>query len=307
MRVLVIGATGYLGSHLARHLAGAGLSVSGLSRSAERDPIVAAAGATPIRGDLSQLAALLEMIRDHDATIYAAQLLLQEEHDALAAMLQALAGTDRALIFTSGTGVLARRTDGYWDEDSVAEDDPFVPNKYIGFRHVTENLVRSAGLSGSLRAMVVRPPMIWGDGGCGHMVRFYRDAYRLGEVSYVGPGLNLYSNVHVEDLAEVFRLVLERGAPGALYHAVAGELNNRTIAEAVAHDAGVVARPISISDAIARWGKFDALVSMAVCSRSRSPRTRRELGWTPHHLDLLTDIGHANYRAIATSVASAAG
>lgn len=298
MRVFVIGASGYLGSHLVRHLAAAGLSVSGLSRSAERDPAIAAAGGVPVRGDLARLDAVLDIAADHDATIHAAQLLLQEEFDVLSRLVERLSGDERGLIFTSGTGVLAQRTDGDWSEDSFAEDDAFIPSKYIGFRQVTETLVRTAGAAGRLRAMVVRPPMIWGNGGCGHLVHFYRDAYARGEVGYLGRGLNLYSNVHVEDLAEIYRLALERGVPGALYHAVAGEVNNCTIAQAVAADAGVPARSIDFSEAVARWGKFETLIGMATSSRSRAPRTRRELGWQPRHLDLLEDIGHPNYRRL---------
>jgi nucleoside-diphosphate-sugar epimerase len=80
---------------------------------------------------------------------------------------------------------------------------------------------------------------------------------------------------------------------------VAGELNNRTLAEAVARDLGVDARSVDFAEGVRRWGKFETLMGMATCSRSRSPRTRRELGWSPRHLDLLTDIGHPAYRALA--------
>ena len=195
--------------------------------------------------------------------------------------------------------MLAQRTDGEWSEDSFAEDEPFVPARTIGFRLVTETLVREAGTSGTARAMVVRPPAIWGNGGSGHLRMFYASAARLGAVGYLGAGLNLYSHVHVDDLAQVYRLALERGTPGALYHAVAGEVNNRTIAEAVAADLGLPARSIDLATGIACWGKFEALIGMAVCSRSRSPRTRRELGWQPRHRDLLSEIGHPAYRALA--------
>lgn len=295
MRVLVIGASGYLGSHVTRELGLAGMATSGLSRSETSDRLISAAGGIPLRGDLTQLGPVLDMAAEHDTIIYAAQLPLREEFDVLSALIGRVEQLGKTLVFTSGTGLLSQRTDGAWSEDTFAEDDPFLPSKYIGFRHVTEKLVLSAGWSGAIRAMVIRPPMVWGNGGCGHIAQFYKDAAEYGEVGYLGAGLNLYSNVHVEDLAAVYRLALERGPSGALYHAVAGEVNNRTIAQGVAATAGVTARSISFDEAVRRWGKFETLVGMAACSRSRSPRTRRELGWTPRHLDLMDDMGHPNY------------
>ena len=299
MRILVLGATGYLGSHIARHLKASGHQVSGLSRTSEGDQALGTHDVVPLRGDLSHPDTIIDMMRQHDATIYSAQLTLQQEFDTIAALLKAARERDHHFIFTSGTGLLSQRTDGFWSEDSFAEDDPFEPSKYIGLRLETETMVRNAGSSGSVRSMVIRPPMIWGHGGCGHLRMFYSDAGRSGEVGYLGAGLNLYSNVHVDDLAEVYRLALEKGTAGALYHAVAGELNNRTLAEAVARDLGIPARSIDFAEGVRRWGKFETLIGMATCSRSRSPRTRRELGWTPRHLDLLTDIGHPAYRALA--------
>lgn len=299
MRILVVGATGYLGSHIARHLARCGHQVSGLSRSAERDNTIRNAGATPVRGDLADRSSVIDVMRAHDATIYAAQLLLCDEFEAVDALLRGVEGRAHAFLFTSGTGLLSQRTDGAWSEDSFAEDEAFVPSKYIGFRLVTETMVRQAGWTGTARAMVIRPPMIWGNGGCGHLRMFYADAGRSGDVAYLGEGLSLYSNVHVEDLAEVYRLALEKGISGALYHAVAGELANRTLAEAVARDLGMETRSVDFAEGVRRWGKFETLIGMAVCSRSRSPRTRRELGWMPHHRDVLADIGHPAYRAMA--------
>jgi nucleoside-diphosphate-sugar epimerase len=299
MRILIIGATGFLGSHVARNLARAGHEVSGLSRSAEKDEAVTASAAVPLRGDLSDRENVIETMSRHDATVYAAQLMLQAEYDTLFAMAQGVSGRAHRLLFTSGTGLLSQRTDGAWSEDCFAEDDAFIPSRHIGFRLVTETLVRQAGHSGTVQAMVVRPPMIWGNGGCGHLRMFYSDAGKSGNVGYLGAGLNLYSNVHVEDLAELYRLALENGVPGALYHAVAGEVNNRIMAQAVANDLGLAARSVDFAEGVRRWGKFETLIGMATCSRSRSPRARRELGWVPRHADLLTDIGHPVYRALA--------
>ena len=160
MRILVLGATGYLGSHIARHLAASDHQVSGLSRSSDRDAALEADGVAALRGDLTQRDAIIDMMREHDATIYAAQLMLQEEFDTIAGLLKAMEGRSHSFLFTSGTGLLSQRTDGAWSEDSFAEDDPFIPSKYIRYRLVTETMIRQAVTLGRLRPMVVRAPII---------------------------------------------------------------------------------------------------------------------------------------------------
>lgn len=298
MRILIYGANGYLGSHLVRHFVGAGHDVTGFVRSADAAARLEAAGARAIIGDLAQLDAALAPLDRADAAIYAAQLMLDAEQATVGALLDRLAGSGKSFVFTSGTGVLSQRTDGDWSEDTFAEDDPFVPSKYIGARKETEDLVRTAA-SQDVRAFVVRPPLIWGNGGCLAVANFYESAAKTGEVCYVGRGLNLYSNVHVEDLARLYELVLEKGTPGKLYHAVSGETNFRTIAEAVAQTLAVPTRSVTLSEAMEIWDKFTALIGLSICSRSRSPRSRRELGWTPSpdRLDILEETRHPAFTA----------
>ncbi|QKS02109.1 NAD-dependent epimerase/dehydratase family protein [Sphingomonas sp. CL5.1] len=297
MKVLVIGATGYVGSHIAQRMALAGHEVSGIARSVSGAARVTGLGARPVIGDLTDLARLDQAISDVEAVVYAAQLLLEPEHDTLAALVERLAGSSKSLIFTSGTGVLSQKTDGDWSEASFAEDDDFVPSKWLARRVETEAFVRSA-VDRGVRAIVVRPPMIWGNGGCGLIEAFYASAARTGEVCYLGRGLNLYSNVHVEDLAEVYALALERGIPGALYHCVAGEVAHRTLAERVARQLGCPLRSVGFEEAVEIWGKFLALIIMSTCSRTRSPRARIELGWAPRHFDMLSDVTHPAYRSV---------
>ena len=116
-----------------------------------------------------------------------------------------------------------------------------------------------------------------------------------GAACYIGAGLNLYSNVHVDDLAEIYRVALERGQAGALYHAVGGETNWRTLARAVAKVCGVEARSVSIDEAKEIWGPFIGPLFFGLSSRSRAMVTRRDLGWSPRHLDLEEDILTGSY------------
>jgi len=212
-------------------------------------------------------------------------------------MLAALAGTGKTFIFTSGTGVLSQRTDGAWSEDTFAEDDAFTPSKYVGFRCQTESIVRAAASTG-VRAMVVRPPLIWGNGFNNVIKAIYDSAAKTGHACYLGAGLNLYSNVHVDDLADLYRLALERGVSGSLYHAVSGEANYRSMAECVARELGTGTRSINFAQAQQIWGNFLALIAFAMCSRSRCPRTRTELQWKPdaQRLDIMTEVANPVFR-----------
>lgn len=297
MKVFVVGATGYVGSHVGAHLAMAGHEVTGLARGENGAAAVAKAGATPFLGSLDDLEPVLEQAEAADATVFAAQLMQDQESAVIGGFLQRYRRTDKTFVMTSGTGVLGQRTFGEWSEDTFAEDDEFVPSKYVVGRRATELAVRAASQDG-VRAVVIRPPAIWGDGEHRFVEHVLRSIEVTGSACYIGRGLNLYTHVHIDDLAEMYRLVLEGGTAGALYHATAGELNNRSIAEYVARREGVEARSVTVSEAMDIWGKFTVLVVLGASSRSRSPRARRELGWVPQYGDVAEEILEGRFRGL---------
>lgn len=299
MRTLVIGATGYVGRSIVQRLREIGHRVAGLARSAEARARLAEAGAGAIDGDVAEPAAVIPSLAGFDAIVYAAQTDIPTERRAVAALVEALKGSGKRFVYTSGTAVLAQRADGDWTEESFAEDDPFTRSDYAGARCDTEDLVRAAAADGLL-ANVVRPPMIWGHGRCPPLSALHGSA-RSGAVCYLGRGLGAYSSVHVDDLAEIFALVLEKGAPGALYHAVSGETNWRSLAEEVARLRGLPTRSVGYAEARELFGPFVAHVVFAQNSRTRCPRTRNELGWrpSPDRLDIFAEMAHPTFMAIA--------
>ncbi|WNV86147.1 NAD-dependent epimerase/dehydratase family protein [Umezawaea sp. Da 62-37] len=299
MTVLVIGATGFVGGGVASHLATDGHDVTGLARTEESTENLVRQGITPLRGGLDEA---VRAAARFDAVVFAAQLEAQQEERVVGDLLDALAGTGKAFLFTSGSGVLLQRTAGAWSEDSFAEDDPFTVEPLAAGRRAVEDLVRSAA-GRDVRAMVVRPGLIWGPGDHGHMSMVYRSVALTGAACYVGEGLNTYSHVHIDDVATLFALALAKGSPGALYHAVAGETPNRWIAQAVADDLSRPTRSLTPREATEVWGEFGALI-LAASSRIRAPRTRRELGWSPTRTDMLTMVGDARLRSIAAVPAS---
>ena len=300
-RILIIGASGFVGSTLARHFVAEGQEVLGLARSALSATALEAAGVRPVRGDLdSDMAAVVAAARSADAVIYAAQIAFEREPAVLKVLCDGLGGSGKTLVFLSGSGVFMQRTAGAWSADSFAEDDPFVPEPLALPRVEAESIVRAAAGHG-LRSMVVRPPVIWGPGDNGPVANVYRSVALTGAACYIGSGLAAYSNVHSADVARLFSLAIERGQAGALYHAVAGEIPFRWIAEAVAHDLGVKARSLTWQEAVEVFGPFGALLHSA-CSRSRDPRTRSELGWQPTQFDLLSQVGEPRLRALANQI-----
>lgn len=289
MKVFLLGATGYVGSHVGKALVRAGHEITGFVRDATGATRVRSYGATAWVGDLSDQSRVHAEACAADATIFAPQLFQEEEYASVQGLLKCYRKTEKTFVFTSGTAVFGQRTFGEWSDETFSEYDDFVCNKYLQRRRHTEIMVRAAADDG-VRAMVIRPPAIWGYGVHAFVRSILESIGKTGCACYIGKGLNLYTHVHIEDLADLYRRALERGVAGALYHAAGGELNNRTLAEYVARVTGVQTRSITVEQAFDLWGSFAVLATLGVCSRSRSPRSRQELGWKPERTDLGQEI-----------------
>ena len=295
-RVLIIGAGGYVGTAVSKLLRAGGYQVAGLARSPEAEERLESVGYDAEKGDLHDLEKLTEIADRYDGTIFTPTIQFNEEATVLRPLLDCYEGSGRVFIFTSGTGVLSIPShQGEWREETFAEDDPFTPMEWMTIRVETENLVRGYAEKG-VRGMVIRPPLIWGHGGSYQIPGIFESAEKTGSACYVGRGLHLYSNVHVDDLADVYLKAIERGVPGALYHAVAGEADFRQIAEAVAQVLGCNTRSVDIKEASEIWGPVIARLLFGVSSRSRAVRSRAELGWSPRHLDMIDDIRNGSYK-----------
>jgi nucleoside-diphosphate-sugar epimerase len=298
MKIVIFGASGYIGQRTVRRLLDDGHSVTGFVRSNRGRDVVAALGAETIVAGLDDAAATKAALQSHDAAIWLAQLMLDEEKRLIGDFLKTLRGSGKTFIFTGGASVLSVPTQGEWSEKSFAETDSFIPRRELALRAETENSVRVAAQSG-VRAIVVRPPLVYGHGGCKVISDLYHSARKTGAVCYVGRGLNTYSSVHVDDLAHLFSLALQRGTAGALYHCVAAEVPFRLMAETIAKKLGVGTRSVTLEEAQQVWDKFTGSTVFSSCSRVRAPVARAELGWTsqPDRSDILEECLHPAYAA----------
>lgn len=313
MKVIILGATGYLGRHVTMNLVAHGHEVTGFSRSAENDAVISDLQAKPIRGSLDDHEGIAQLVANQDAIILTAQLMLDEEKRVSETIVDVLAGSGRAFIFTSGTSLMSIPTGGLWDERTFAEGEPFEPKKQIAPRLINEAIVRHSA-NKRVRGIVIRPSLIWGNGGSQIIADFYHSARAAGAVCYVGMGLNVYSNIHVDDLAEIYRLCLEKGQAGALYFAVSGEVSYGIMARTIAAHLGVPTRSISVEEACEIWDKGLGKIILQSNSRQRCPRTRRDLGWSPREdrLDILEDCvnpiySRATQRALPSWVTTQSG
>ena len=302
MKVLVTGASGYIGGSVASALVDAGHRVLGLVRSEERAAAVRERGIEPLLGTLDDAALLTAAARDADAVINAAD---AEHRGAVEAILLGLAGSGKPFLQTSGSSIVADLAAGERSAKAYDEDTPVHPLPGRAARVALNDRVLAAAADG-VRAVVICPSLIYGRGrGVGassiQIPWLIALAKKHGVPKHIGRGENVWSNVHVDDLVDLYLGALERAPAGAFYYVENGENSMREACQAIGRMLcmGERTEPITLEQAAAEWGEGAASYTMGSNSRVRAVRARRELGWRPHRAPLLEDIEHGSYREAA--------
>ncbi|WP_144140355.1 SDR family oxidoreductase [Paraburkholderia sp. BCC1884] len=294
MRIFLTGATGFIGSALVPELIAAGHHVIGMTRSDAGAQALADAGAEVHRGTLEDTASLRDGASKADAVIHAAF-----DHDfsnfvencekdkrAIAALGSALTGSDRPLLITSGTGV------GSGEHGEPASEDVFNtrhPNPRIG-----SELAGNALLEAGVNVSVMRLPQVHNPFKQGLITPLVAVAREKGVVAYVGEGRNRWPAGHLSDVVRLYRLAIEKRAPGARYHAVGEEgISSREIAESLGRGLNLPVVSIAAEEAAAHFGWMAMFVGLDM--PASSALTQARLGWKPTGPTLIADLDEARY------------
>lgn len=294
MKVLVIGATGYIGGSVAKTLVDKGHEVMGMLRNPQQMEALSNMGIRSILGSLEDKQVLRQAIQLSDAVINAAD---SDHREGVATIIEALRGTGKTFIHTSGSSIVSDDALGEYESEKIYSDDtPFTPISIRKDRVHINQVVRVAGITEGMRTMVIVPPMIYGDGlglatHSDQLPKLIRKSKEAQAGVYIGKGLNRVSNVHIQDLVNLYVLALEKGPSAATFYAKNGEESLFTLAQSISHALGYAGKTASWSavDAIAEWGDW-ARFALGSNSRVRATHARRLLGWQPQAESVLAWI-----------------
>lgn len=298
MKIFLTGASGYIGGTVASALVSAGHKVTGLVRSQARADSVRALGIEPVLGTLDDAGILTSAAAEAEVVINAAN----SDHEAAAeTLLQALEGSGKAFIHTSGSSIVGTQAGGKRIDDVFDEETPFTPSPGRTARAALNDRILSHSTKG-LRPIILCPSLIYGSGRgiSEHSMQvpwLLETARRNGVAGHCGPGENIWSNVHIDDLVDLYLLAIDRAPSGAFYFVENGENSMRDLCQAIHRMLGIAGEPkaLSAEEASAEWGEGAALNTMGSNSRVRAVRARKELGWNPTAASVLWEIEHGCY------------
>lgn len=321
MKILVTGATGFIGSAVARKLLQQGHQVVAMSRTEDAFAKLRIAGMTPTIGDFANPASLAPLAAEVDAVVSLASIgqiegtpeSFAKDRDAVGGMLKASGDSGKPFIFTSGSAIFGVFTKGEASPTIFDEDHPVpltssvfappqadVPQPFIDAfggsmvpRAETENAVLNAA---GVRGIVIRPGLVYGEGKGYDLPNLIALAKAHGAAPHLGEGGVRQGYVHVDDLVDLYVLALERAPAGTMLHGVMDEIALGDLAASVSRLVGNGGRTeaLSLMDMYTRGGGGG--VSLSVNKRLGSDKTRRVVDWIPTRDDILKDVEHGSYR-----------
>ncbi|MBL4891859.1 MAG: NAD-dependent epimerase/dehydratase family protein [Rhizobiaceae bacterium] len=292
MKIFCTGASGYIGGSVA-----AKLVAIGLSRSETADEMIKKIGATPLRGSLDDRDILQAAARDADMVVNSAH---ADHVGAAEALLEALAGSGKKFVHTSGSSLVGQRSQGKLSDEIFDEDTPVSPSPARVAR-VTLNKLILASADNGVHPIIICPSLIYGLGlgADPHSMQvpwMIELARKYGVGKHIGAGTNVWSNVHMSDLVDLYLLAIEKAPAGGFYYAENGEMSMKELAESIGRmlEFGGKAETISMANAEVEWGEGPANDTMASNSRVRGVKGRA-LGWAPSAPSLLEEIENGCY------------
>jgi nucleoside-diphosphate-sugar epimerase len=289
MNIFITGAGGFIGGSIAAGLARDGHRVRGLIRRTEQTEDLKRLNIEPVIGSLDDTDLLTAEARAADAVINAAS---SDHRGAVQALIGALEGTNKPFLHTSGSSIVGDASGGEASDKIYSEDDLPEPTPDKAPRVAIDTLVLDAAKRG-VRSTVLCNTLIYGHGAVPNtasvqLPRLERQAKKSGIVRHVGRGLNIWSNVHIDDVVDIYRLALEKSPAGTFYFVESGEAQFRDMTTAMARALELRGpEDWPLEEAIKEWGYEMASYGLGSNSRVRSKRTRETLGWQPKRTSVI--------------------
>jgi nucleoside-diphosphate-sugar epimerase len=297
MHIFVTGGSGQTGPAVITELITAGHTVTGLARSEAAAATLRGLGAAVHRGSLDDLERLRAGAEASEGVLHMGfggdfsdpEDMIRRDTTAISALGDALLGSDKPFISTSGT--LVMRSNGI-----ATEADAPDPNSLGAFRIPGEQTCLGYS-ERQVRASVVRlAPTVHGPGDHGFIPVLIAAARRNGVSAYAGDGENRWPAVHRFDVASLFRLALEQAPAGSTLHAVGEEaVTIKSIAEQIGQTLELPTAALSgeqFSEHLAN--PFLARV-FATDAPASSKHTQQLLGWAPTNATLRQDLAAGDY------------
>lgn len=298
MNVLIIGATGYLGTSIAEAVVRHGYQVTATARSPHAAETLRARGYAVVDADASNPRSLFGPARASDAIVYCVNVTGADQFavdtHALTQLVEAAKHSPKRIAYTSGVWIYGSTGDA-----PAGEDAPHFPATLVARRPELERIVLASAHEGVL-ATVVRPGIVYGrNGGIPEM--FVTSARERGAATIVGDGTNHWPAIHVDDLGELFALALERAPIASIYNAADDSaFTVREIAEAASRGAGKNGATTLLPLEQARLVMGDFAEALALDQRISSAHARAELGWKPNAPSIVEDLERGSYATTQT-------
>ena len=297
-KILVTGASGYCGLNVSKLLKEKNYEVIGVCRNEEGANKLKNIGVTPLMGDIREPKNIIDAAKEADAVLHLAfihdftQMDASIEYDKtfIKGLIDALQGTNKPLIVTSGTAVVTLVAPGTTVNDDT---NPLTTELHRGNAELM--VLKAQGIRGS---SIRLPPFVYGQGGKGFVALMLTVAKSRGEANYIEGSNNRVGVVHVEDVARLYVAALEKGKAGAVYNGSAVNVEFKELAEAVSKNLGVSLKGVSFEEATKIWGPFLATI-FSKNIVSTATRAQSDLGWKhTSTIGVIQDVTSGSYKQI---------